>query len=384
MSVQVLWNNRTASVGKAHVAITFRKMVDKKCGTIVQAELQVPEILSLDYTLYLCTYNSSDNTLVIVDSSSYTTNSLFLDENVSAINNTSGDVVYYIIIDSNNNPSTEDYYTLQVSIGGTADAFEPNDNGFSSLSFPEMSSNTSVSVPGNLNTPIDNDWFMLYVADTSEFSGLEISNIPNNVVVESYGFTSAIEPVLRGSTKNASALPIVAGYNYFRIVYDGTGPFSPTDYNIKFSPRLNVQKIVTLIAVDGYCQRSSNLFNDGITRRLLIRSADVEVKLLYATSNNIMVKTNDTVNVTIENPKWTATNMRYETGNSTIKDKDTCIVNLKAPTIYGLSNYNLVYTTIVSKTYGTLANNVQMALLDHYDDGELSRPCVHNGTCGYK
>lgn len=97
-----------------------------------------------------------------------------------------------------------------------------------------------------------------------------------------------------------------------------------------------------------------------------------------------MVKTNDTVNVTIENPKWTATNMRYETGNSTIKDKDTCIVNLKAPTIYGLSNYNLVYTTIVSKTYGTLANNVQMALLDHYDDGELSRPCVHNGTCGYK
>lgn len=204
-------------MGKAHVAITFRKMVDKKCGTIVQAELQVPEILSLDYTLYLCTYNSSDNTLVIVDSSSYTTNSLFLDENVSAINNTSGDVVYYIIIDSNNNPSTEDYYTLQVSIGGTADAFEPNDNGFSSLSFPEMSSNTSVSVPGNLNTPIDNDWFMLYVADTSEFSGLEISNIPNNVVVESYGFTSAIEPVLRGSTKNASALPIVAGYNYFTI-----------------------------------------------------------------------------------------------------------------------------------------------------------------------
>lgn len=147
LSVQVLWNNRTASVGKAHVAITFRKMVDKKCGTIVQAELQVPEILSLDYTLYLCTYNSSDNTLVIVDSSSYTTNSLFLDENVSAINNTSGDVVYYIVIDSNNNPSTEDYYTLQVSTGGTADAFEPNDNGFSSFSFPEMSSNTSVSVP---------------------------------------------------------------------------------------------------------------------------------------------------------------------------------------------------------------------------------------------
>ena len=36
----------------------------------------------------------------------------------------------------------------------------------------------------------------------------------------------------------------------------------------------------------------------------------------------------------------------------------------------------------ISQNYGTLVNYAQMALLDKYDNGELSKPCRHNGACG--
>ena len=352
-------------------------------GDIVQAVLQVPTDLSLNYTLYLCTLDAANANLMIESHSAYATNSNFMDETVCAINNSAEDVVYYIVIDSNGNPSTEAYYTLSVSTGGTPDAFEPNDSGFYAFDFPEMSNTTTITVPGSLHTPIDNDWFGLYVGSVADFAGLEISGLPSNVVVESYTFTADAQPTLTGSTAYGNTLPLIVGYNYFRIVYNYNGPFVHTNYNIKFAPALNVQKIITLIAVDGYCQRKSNLFSDGVTRYLFTRSADVEVKVLYATANDIMVKTNDTVSVTIDNPQWTAESMRYKRGSSTISWEDTCIVSLVAPTTYGTSTYNQVYTTIISSNYGTLANHVQMALLDHYDDGELNRPCDHNGTCGY-
>lgn len=352
-------------------------------GYIIQAELQVPRNLSLDYSLYLCTYDANNSSLTIVSGSAYATNSNFLAENVCSINNSGSDVIYYIIVDSNNNPSTEDYYTINVSLGGTADSFEPNDSAFYAFDFPEMSSTTTITVPGSLHSPIDNDWFVLYVSSTSEFASLELSNIPDNIVVEAYTFTSDAQPVLRGSTANGDTLPIVAGYNYFRIVYNQNGPFAHTDYSIKFAPALSVKKIVTLIAVNGYCQRKSNLFADGITRYLYVMGANVQVKVLYATANDVMVKTDDTVYVTIDNPQWTNESVRYKYGSTTISGQNTCIVNLTTPSFYGLSKYNLVYTTIESRNYGILANHVQMAMLDKYDDGELSRPCDHNGTCGY-
>lgn len=353
-------------------------------GVVVQAEMQVPKNPALDYSLYLCTYDDSDSSLTIVSRSSYATNSNYLAESVCAINTSGSDLVYYIVVDSNNNPSTEDYYTISVSLGGDVDAFEPNDSAFYAFDFPEMSSTTTVTVPGSLHSPIDNDWFGLYVSSTSEFAKLELSNIPSNVVVEAYTFTSDAQPVLQGSTANGNTLPIIAGYNYFRIVYNQKGTFAHTDYSIKFAPVLNVKKIVTLIAVNGYCQRKSSLFADRITRYLYVMGANVQVKVLYASANDLMVKTDDTIYVTIDNPQWTNTNVRYEYGNTTISGKDTCIVNLRVPTFYGTTKYNFVYTTIESRNYGTLANHVQMAMLNKYDDGELNRPCDHNGTCGYK
>ncbi|MBE7003981.1 MAG: hypothetical protein E7425_06820 [Ruminococcaceae bacterium] len=196
---------------------------------------------------------------------------------------------------------------------------------------------------------------------------------------------NGLQPTKTGSTVNGNTLPVSAGANFFRVFYDPTHAFSPVSYaEMTFAPyqALNVEKVTFLIAVNGYCQRTSSLFADRVTRFLFVRSAQVDVYVGYMTNDGIMVPTNDTVTVTIENPQWDNPNMRYKEGYATIQNEDTCHVSLTAPQVRGDGHYNLVYTTIVSQNYGTLVNYVQMALLDKYDDGELNRPCRHNGACG--
>lgn len=354
-----------------------------KGGDIVQAELQVPENMNLNYDLFLYVYNQSADTLTMVSGSVYGTDSNFTSENVCAINNSNIERLYAIFVMTNGKPSTTDAYTLNVSIGGNFDDAEPNDSAFFAVRIPTITTQTAVARNIGLHTPIDNDWFEAYFADISEFGGVEITGIPDSVIVEAYILSSNNVLTKTGSTEDSTVLPIKAGYNYFRVISNRKGTFKPENFDIKFSPAVNPEKIALYIAVDGYCQRSSNLFDDQKTRYLFTIGAGVEVKAVYLTENDIPVKVNDTVSVVIANPLWTNDNMRFSTGYSSISNESTCSVFLKAPTTYGTSTYNLVYTTIYSQEYGTLFDMVEMALLNRYGDAETSRPCEHNGACGF-
>lgn len=354
-----------------------------KGGDIVQAELQVPENMALNYDLFLYMYNESADTLTMVSGSIYGTDSNFTPENVCAINNSSAERLYAIFVMTNGKPSTTDTYTLNVSIGGNFDDAEPNDNAFFAVKIPTITTQTAMARKISLHSPIDNDWFEAYFADTSEFGGIEIEGIPDSVIVEVYTLSSNNALTKVGSTEDTTVLPIKAGYNYFRVISNRKGTFKPETFDIKFSPAVNPEKIAIYIAVDGYCQRSSNLFDDNKTRYLFTIGADVEVKAVYLTENDIPVKVNDTISVVIANPLWTNDNMRFSTGYSSISNESKCSVFLKAPTTYGTSTYNLVYTTIYSQEYGTLFDMVEMALLNRYGDAETSRPCEHNGACGF-
>lgn len=353
-----------------------------KGGDIVQAELQVPENMTLNYDLFLYVYNESADTLTMVSGSVYGTDSNFTPENVCAINNSSAERLYAIFVMTNGKPSTTDTYTLNVSIGGDFDDAEPNDSAFFAVKIPTITTQTTVARKISLHSPIDNDWFEAYFADTSEFGGVEIAGIPDSVIVEVYTLSNNVLTKV-GSTEDVTVLPIKAGYNYFRVISNRRGTFKPETFDIKFSPAVNPEKIAIYIAVDGYCQRSSNLFDDNKTRYLFTISANVEVKVVYLTENDIPVRVNDTVSVVIANPLWTNDSMRFSTGYNSISNESTCSVFLKAPTTYGTSTYNLVYTTIYSQEYGTLFDMVEMALLNRYGDAETSRPCEHNGACGF-
>lgn len=203
-------------------------------GQILQVEMQVPQNLSLNYDLYLFTLDTATSKLTPVSGSQYATDSAFMAESAGAINNSGNLVTYAIMVDSNDNPSATDCYTLNVSVDNYVTptekvptyALEPNESAFYALQFPNMTSTTSVTAPGGLNTPIDNDWFSLYIEDTSAFSGLEIEGVPSSVVVESYTVSGGTLMTKRGSTLNGDVLPIAPGYNYFRVKYSGSGAFS--------------------------------------------------------------------------------------------------------------------------------------------------------------
>lgn len=349
-------------------------------GHILQAELEVPHNTALDYNLYLLTIDTSTSQATIVSGSEYATDSKFMSETAATINHAATQT-YYIMVTTTGLTSDTDYFTLNVSTSSTYDDLEPNNSAFFAYEFPTITSAQNVTVPGNLNSPIDNDWYVMYVDSIEDFAGLEIQNLPSHATVEAYTVRNGNEMTLQGTTENDPVLPIVAGYNYFRISYDTTSSFTPDDYSIKFVPALTPTKAMLLIAVDGYCQRSSNLFDDGIRRFLYTMGADVEVRVMYLTGDNILVKTDDTVSVEIDNPNWDSPLVRYSRESTTIDNKNTCSVFLKVPPLRG-NRYDLVYTTIRSEKFGYFANGVQMALLNKYDDGELSRPCQHNGTCG--
>lgn len=356
--------------------------INVSSGHILQAELEVPHNTALDYNLYLLTIDASTSQATIVSGSEYATDSKFMSETAATINQAATQT-YYIMVTTTGLTSDTDYFTLNVSTSPyeAYDGLEPNDSAFFAYQFPTITSTQNITVPGNLSSPIDNDWYVMYVDSIEDFAGLEIQNLPSYATVEAYTVRNGNEMTLRGTTENDPVLPIVAGYNYFRISYDTTSPFTPDNYNIKFVPALTPTKAVLLIAVDGYCQRSSSLFADGIRRFLYTMGADVEVRVMYLTGDGILVKTDDTVSVEIDNPNWDSPLVRYSRGSTTIDNKNTCSVFLDVPPLRR-DRYDLVYTTIRSQKFGYFANRVQMALLNKYDDGELSRPCQHNGTCG--
>lgn len=358
-------------------------------GQLLQVELLVPQNLSLDYDLYLFAVDSATSELTQVAASIYGTNSTFMPESVGTINNSGSTLTYAILVHPNGNPSATDYFTLNVSTSNyTASneanptyAFEPNESAFYAVEFPNMTSSTYVTVPGGLNSPIDNDWFVVYNQSTTEFSGLEIANIPESVVVESYAVSTGNMMTKLGSTANGAVLPIASGYTYFRVCFSGNGTFGTPNYNITFTPALNATKALVLIAVNGYCQRYSSLFADRKTRPLFVMGSNIRVWVQYLTDNNIRVKANDTVSVSIFNPAWDNPNMQYSEGSARAVNSYDCNVSLRAPTLRG-DRYDLVYTTVYSSKFGTLVGTVETALLNKYDDGETSRPCIHNGTCG--
>lgn len=241
-------------------------------GQMLQVELQIPQNVALNYDLYLFEYIEATSAITLMSGSEYITDSSYMSESVGVINNSGGRMTYLMMVSSNNNPGPTDYYTLNASISNTYDVFEPNENAFFAVELPELNSTSEMTLSGSLNSPLDNDWFSLYVENTSEFSGLEVTGIPTSAVVESYTVTNDNQLKKTGSSASGMTLPISTGYNYFRLVSTGNGAFSPKTYTIKICPALNAAKAVFFIAVDGYCQRSSNLFNDGRIRRLLISS----------------------------------------------------------------------------------------------------------------
>ncbi len=358
-------------------------------GAIVQAELQVPRNLSVDFDLYLGRWDEENQTFLAETGSVIATDSNFMPETVGLINQTGADCDYVIYIVDYKNHTAEDHFTLTVSVGGKADGNEPNENPLYPTFMPNMPRGSSETVFGSIHSPIDNDWLMLNVPDATEVTGLEIDrqNLPENVIVESYLYDMDTYILTKtGSTKTAFVLPVSEGYNFFRIYYDRASSFAPVEaYKIKFSTELKPALAQVLVATDGYCSRTSNQFADRQTRYMILGNAPLEVKVLYFTEDGIPVNVSDRVDVEIDNPAWANPDFRYIRFHGEVEQGSSCSAKAtNSGTVLGFDAwYNMVYMTVTSSSFGTLGNRAPFALVYKYNDNYLEKPCQHNGACGF-
>ena len=355
--------------------------IDSQPGQLLQFSMDVPHNTSLDYDLILFDVTNGVDQATPISVCAYVTNSLFSPEAVGYANRGSTVQNLAIQVQAKGQTSDSDYFTLNVcaSLLDGLDRYEPNDSAFVSTECPILNAQQTLNIPGRLNSPIDEDWYVMDFSNAQGFAGVSVTDIPNSVIVESYVAVSNNELSRTGSISGEGTLPIQRGMNYFRVTNKREVTFAPTSYVLNFSPTLQPNQADVIISVNGYCQRSSNEFLDHYYRFLYLMSADVRVKVNYYRDGIPVVDNDDTITVELDDPAWSNPAVRYET--STGSSSSGVYVDL--PPIRG-DRYDWVYTSVTSSKYGKLMNHLQMANVTKYNGGELGKPCRHNGTCGLK
>ncbi|MBS5146038.1 MAG: hypothetical protein KHY89_11180 [Butyricicoccus pullicaecorum] len=356
-------------------------LIDSYPGQMLQFSMDIPHNTALDYDLILFDVTNGTDQATAIDVCAYVTNSLFSSEAIGYANRGSTVQKLAIQVQAKGQTSDSDYFTMNIcaSVLENVDLYEPNESAFAATQAPVFGAGQALTAPGRLNTPIDEDWYLMDFSEAQGFGGLSITGIPTNMTVESYVAAANNELSRTGSTSNGDTLPIQRGINYFRITNKQGMTFSPVSYSLLFSPALQPNQADVIISVNGYCQRTSNEFLDQQYRFLYLMSADVKVMVKYYRDDIPIIDNDDEIVVELDDPSWTNPEIRYETKTGYSAKG----VEVILPPIRG-DRYDWVYTSVTSSKYGNLINNMQMANVTKYNGGELSQPCRHNGTCGLK
>lgn len=357
---------------------------------MIQAEVQVPHKLTVDFNVILYWCDMEENVAYPVAESRYVTNEFFSEETVSMVNVSGVDSPFIVNIVDSGTHTAEDYFTLTVSVGGNRTGEEPNDNASTPYRLPEFTEHDEFALTTTINAPIDHDWYVINVDDASEYYGVQISLTDSEadyIVVDSYTFdTTTYNLKKTGSSRDNIILPLTAGDNYFHIYYDRSKSYEPCTYTVTFSSRLIPAYARVVLATNGYCSRPSNQFADGQTRYMLVETAPVQIRVFYYAADGTPVKVNDTIHVEIHNPSWDADSLRYARGSGSFEGQSIYTVTLDRPGyVRGFEvRYNMVGVTVTSDLLGTIMSHASYALIDRYNDDYLSDPCIHNGTCGFR
>ncbi len=191
-------------------------------GDYLQARLKLPNNAQIDYDLLLF-----DSSLSLIKSSDYVTctdGSGTLDESIGYL--ASVDEEVYICVYSVGGGSQTEAYTLDYSITTDfSDSSEPDENAKEAKTL--NIGGAGANVTGNLNSPIDNDWYSFTVLDSPQYDKIRLSidsssdtngcniEIYQNLVSDYYGMLCI------GSGKGGE-VELPAGTYYLRIVSTNT------------------------------------------------------------------------------------------------------------------------------------------------------------------
>ena len=214
-------------------------------GQIFHATLVCPNNPYLDYGLLLCTL-ASDGSLTAVSACDLGTyidpqTNKPVDEGLSFVHNQASAQTYAILVVSSSGSSTEDEFTLKISIdtAGSFDKNEPNDNPFTATAM-SMTSVTpaSGSASGSLNTIIDQDWYRVTISDYGVF---KLS--AGNYVAEPYYVTTGNKMVLATKAGGNYALP--AGTYYVKVSAAADEEFTYGSYTLSIVDQSKYSKMYT-------------------------------------------------------------------------------------------------------------------------------------------
>lgn len=220
-------------------------LVNLSEGQIFHATLTCPESDELDYGLLLCEV-ADDGTLTVVADCNLGTyidpqTGKTVDEGISYIHNQATVQTYAILVMSYTG-SSETYgfkLTVSIDVAGSYDSYEPNENPFDAVS---MSLSTSVPVSGkisaSLNTPNDQDW---YVIEVENYGVFNLS--AGDYVVEPYYVTDGTKLVR--AVKADDNYVLEGGMYYYVKVYSDKSAeeFSYGPYTLSIA---NVEKYSTV------------------------------------------------------------------------------------------------------------------------------------------
>lgn len=212
-------------------------------GQMIQANLTVPQDENLNYDLYL--YNIETDSMV--DSCAYPTYSntgSYLDETVEYVNTTSEAQSYCFLINAPNGGNDTKTFTLKVGTFDTPENYTKNHNAFNAtqINGPLTSSN---SIGNTMNSPLDNDWYVMPVDSNYSKSTIAIAASGDvNLDVYVHLGNGCFFKLTPTSSGNYAAY---AGYYYYIKVSDKNGSGSyPKNYT------LQTNYLANSITISGY------------------------------------------------------------------------------------------------------------------------------------
>ncbi len=227
-------------------------------GQIVQATLITPEVVGLNYDLFL--YEEDDGYLGdLVDYCDLDG----IDDSIAYINNTNNNISLYVLAYATAGYNEEDQYALTISIDGYGyyDSYEPDENAFYANTVAV--SGTAVITGRNLNVSNDQDWYAWTVPSTICGADIFVNN--NNYSVDVY-YTSDGTTMNKIIPTDDTLYSLPSDTYYIRVRSSGNS-FTSSSYSLAIIPYDNTGDSMSIVSMVTDTTNNSAIYAEGLKYR---------------------------------------------------------------------------------------------------------------------
>lgn len=293
----------------------FLYPINLQPGQLLQARLDGPASVLIDYDLYLYEFNMSTGNLnpTELDYSIYGTyfnnyeqGAATLSENVGTRNAITTPKAYALKVYAKTGSSSTLPFYLTVDITSNYDAYEPDENAFKAYNFAFSTGGSTLNTR-SIHSSVDNDWYKITVPQVRNYDALNIkldsTSAGYGYKAEVYGVDTGNKLVLLPHSNNNVAL----GTGIYYVKVSTTNQFSTSHlYNLTIKPVLRAGSIT----ITGYNSSANGPndypnYNHAGTHYRVDQNSSFTVKGTVRTTDNLPVA-NALVSMTWTNPNWIA------------------------------------------------------------------------------